>query len=447
MIYLLLIMSIVFLFLNLIITKRDFLHPGNVIISLFLIYKGMLVLGQHYYKIEVETGLIYVFLIFYMIIMILSTISEAIFRQKYVQSNLEYIEIHKVILYVFLIVQFLWLYQRMQYVGSLVTNVFGGYTSFFDMADKHQHYLKFLAPFISVNISTHYIFLKFNPLIMALSYYIIYVAVNNFVVGHKVGIEKILVLFNLIVFYLSSGSRGNLFRLLTFIAFIYIYLKFKENPKVMNLSVKSISKIVVFSILSVVGLLSSSYLVGRDIDYADVGILSYIFVYTAAPLLNLNNYIRDLYGTSGETEFFGEQTLAGIYSYLEQLTGDSKYKVISITEFLPFTFSDNGHPLGNVYTTFYMFIYDLGLNGVAIFSAIMMTYYIITYKMLTNTRKKIRFSVSLIIFAYLINDLIMLPFSNRFFESVAGIAFARFLISIIIIAIASRYFVKYHKVN
>lgn len=446
--YLLLTMTIIFLFLNLIITKKDYMHPGNIVIGIFLIYKIFLILGQEYYKIKVEVGLVYTFLIFYTIIMLISILSESIFKHKYIETNLEYIEIKKMILYGFILVQFVWIYQRLQLVGDIVNYVYGGYTSFFDMADKHQHYLKNLAPFITPNVKTDYLFLDLTPLIMAFSYYVVYVVVNNFVLGYKSGVDKLLIIFNLVIYYLTSGSRGNLFKIITFIFFIYIYLKIKENPKVINLSIKSILKIFTYLILTVVILLSSNYLVGRDIDYENVGgIFSYIFIYTAGPLLNLNNYIRDTKSIIGGTDLFGQQTLAGMYSILEKLTGDSKYKVINITEFLPFTTSDNGYPLGNVYTTFYMFIYDLGFLGVAIFSAIMMMYYIITYKVLTNSRQKIRFNATLIIFAYLFNDLIMLPFSNRFYESVMGTAFVKFVISMILIAIVSRYFVKYHKIK
>ena len=97
-----------------------------------------------------------------------------------------------------------------------------------------------------------------------------------------------------------------------------------------------------------------------------------------------------------------------------------------------FVKSANGLPTGNVFTTFYMFFYDFTYFGIIPLVSVIALYFVPTYSRILGTEyceKKYLFDYRLFIYAYLFNDVIMLIFSNRFFESVITVGFLRFLIT------------------
>lgn len=99
----------------------------------------------------------------------------------------------------------------------------------------------------------------------------------------------------------------------------------------------------------------------------------------------------------------------GISQYLYQLD-------------LPFL-KHNGLNTGNVYTTFYQFYYDFGYDGIVPLMAIIALYFSCAYRKIYNNKP-----FTIIIYAYLFNDLIMLIFSDRFYETVASIGFVKHLL-------------------
>lgn len=435
MLYAMFIMTLMFLFLNLSITKKDYFHPTNIIMILFTLYQFFLVLGSDYYKVDIISETFYVFAIFYVVVTLLTLLSKSLFPNKYTffTEKLEYVRIPTSIIYIFIFVQLMFIYQQYQLTSEVVSYVYGGAESISDTIEKFQHYTKFLSPYVDLRIENYYLLVRWAALIVALTYYLIYVGINNYFVTGRIPLWNVIVIFNFTLYLLTSGSRSPIFRLVTFILFIYIYLKIKTNPN-FKINAKFVMQAIFYSIILVVFSFLSLSLMGRAFDTEEISILSYIFIYTAAPIQNLNMYLRDNYDSFGD-RLFGEQTLAGIYNYIYSVTGDEDYKVLSLTEILPFNVSDNNLELGNVYTTFYMFIYDHGLTGVLMFSTIIFIYYIFSYSGIVSRRTTSTLSLQVFLYAYLINDLIMLPFSNRFFESVAIAYFAKFLVSAWIIGI------------
>ena len=110
---------------------------------------------------------------------------------------------------------------------------------------------------------------------------------------------------------------------------------------------------------------------------------------------------------------FGELTFIRLINWMGGKLGDSSL----IYELdLPFLSYQN-YNLGNVFTTFYAFIYDFGFMGVVVLTGIMAVVCVWLYNkvnyvdILSN-----RISMYVICYAYLLNDIVMLPFSNRFYE-------------------------------
>ena len=112
-----------------------------------------------------------------------------------------------------------------------------------------------------------------------------------------------------------------------------------------------------------------------------------------------------------------------MYRYIAKLFS-LKINIESISQF---EFS-GGHEIGNVYTMFASPLYDFGYLGVVFVVSVMGIYYGKNYyKIMYSSKSKI-FDYRLFIYAYLINDLIMSFFSNRFFETVCDAPFIKMVV-------------------
>ena len=115
----------------------------------------------------------------------------------------------------------------------------------------------------------------------------------------------------------------------------------------------------------------------------------------------------------------GKSGVSYIYTYLGGKYGISQYLYQLDLPFL----KHNGLNTGNVYTTFYQFYYDFGYDGIVPLMAIIALYFSCAYRKIYNNKP-----FTIIIYAYLFNDLIMLIFSDRFYETVASIGFVKHLL-------------------
>ena len=78
--------------------------------------------------------------------------------------------------------------------------------------------------------------------------------------------------------------------------------------------------------------------------------------------------------------------------------------------------------MGNVYTTFYPFIYDFGFLGVLVLTVIMAVVCVWLYNKVNFVRiSSNRISMYVVCYAYLVNDIVMSPFAARFYENVVNV--------------------------
>ena len=116
---------------------------------------------------------------------------------------------------------------------------------------------------------------------------------------------------------------------------------------------------------------------------------------------------------------FGELTFCRLINWIGSKLGDSSL-VYELD--LPFLSYQN-YNLGNVYTTFYAFVYDFGIAGVVVLTAIMAVACIWLYNRIKSVWiMDANISFCMICYAFLVNDIVMLPFSNRFYETVFNVA-------------------------
>ena len=273
--------------------------------------------------------------------------------------------------------------------------------------------------------------------LMAVSSCFAYLAIYIFM-QKKVLCGKVDLIYstNILLYILLSfmgGGRSEVFRIITAAMFMwYIFYRTKQGN---NFNVKKVLVKFAF-IMSLVSLafIGFVFIVGRtnaDLDFEYI--IMALFIYAGAPIFNLDIYLDNPWQqTHG---LFGEITFIKLINWIGQKFGVSSL----VYEYdLPFLSYQN-YNLGNVYTTFYAFTYDFGLVGVVVLTGIMAAICIWLYNKV-KASSIIEYNISFIVicYAYLVNDLIMLSFSNRFYETIANIGtLCRFVFLYILVHIAN----------
>lgn len=205
------------------------------------------------------------------------------------------------------------------------------------------------------------------------------------------------------------GSRGgSIIAFLSFIIYLLIELGRKSGWKPIN------TKIYIYIFISIIIILIllqvTSFLFQRK--GTENNFFQYISIYIGAEIKNLDIFIRNgLYPVKGD--IWGQQTFYSLIPIFAKIKG-----VTVIKYFLDIPFQMvNGYNLGNVYTTFYSWIYDFGYVGVPILTAVMATLSTIFYCLaIKNKENKYPGAISVIFYGY-IGSLVGLSFfSNKFYE-------------------------------
>lgn len=248
------------------------------------------------------------------------------------------------------------------------------------------------------------------------AYFSIYVFFQKKICNDKFSIIYGSVILLYSIFSLMGGGRSETFRVVT--ACIFIWYFFYRIHKGEHFNIRPVFLKIIF-LLSAVSLffISFIYIVGRsqaDMDFEAVAMS--MFIYAGAPIFNLDIYLQNPW--KQVHGIFGELTFVRFISWLGMKMGDTSL----IYEFdIPFLSYQN-YNLGNVYTTFYPFIYDFGFLGAIILIGIMA----VTCIWLHNKTNFVSISsnglsIYIICYAYLVNDIIMSPFAARFYESIVNV--------------------------
>lgn len=248
------------------------------------------------------------------------------------------------------------------------------------------------------------------------AYMFLYLFFRDRAIYKKTRYFYLLIVTLYIIYSLMGGGRSSTFRLITAMLFLWGYFKEKTggdsfSPSKMLLKVLSIiGMVAVLFVLFVVAVGRTTY--DFDLEY----VITSVFVYAAAPIFNLDIYFenpwKQTYGIWGEMTF-----IRGINWLGSHLDISSWVYALD----LPFL-SYQGYNLGNVFTTFYPFYYDFGFIGVCVLSLFMAIFSLWCYRHMRGYNADEAVTILWIVaYAYLINDLIMLPFSNRFYETIVNV--------------------------
>lgn len=421
--YLLVFSLLLILIFNLLIVNLDYMHPSILFVVPFLVFGVTSILGEEAYKIIFHEETLLVIVSSALIFTFITLLSQTVYKSK---ENLNFplteIIISKKVTLFFIVFFIVTQLAFIKYLEAISLAHFGYSGSLGEMISLYDVMTKFWTEIFSeLNVPIPLLYRIGNPITQGFGYLIVYIFIHNYVATKRIDKLHLLIILLLCLKIILNGSRSPIFRIVTMMLITFYVLYNKQN-NVRRGNIKFLLKsllIVIFSGTFFIALLS---LMGRE---NDLDMFHYIFIYVGAPLVNLDNYLAFRPDGSYAT-IFGEQTFRGLYAYIAKIISDESLIFPTIDQF---TFCNNGLEIGNVYTTFYSFIYDFEYVGFIPLILIIALYYVFTYQRLkTRAIKTNKVHFSLFIYAYLFNDLIMLAFSNRFYTTVLDIGFIKIVI-------------------
>lgn len=272
-----------------------------------------------------------------------------------------------------------------------------------------------------------------RTIVNAGGYWFGYIMINNYFVSRKV--DKTLFLI-VILSGISSyvlGGRNGLVNIFFAVICSYFIISNKKKAFRNNVHGSTILKLLVLIVILLASFESLALLIGRSGFDGATG-LDYLAVYIGAPIKNLDLFLQEY---TGNLPFKQNQTFVYLINWL-----GPKLNLItsSYTLDLPYRTVDNVI-LGNVYTTFYSYIYDYGYFGVAILVPIMGVISQSFYEFLAKS-KIVKFPpMSSLVYTYISSLLVMSFFSNKFYEQFFNVTLLQ---TIIVWWLFKFIFVKYN---
>lgn len=432
MIWLLLLLLIIIVYINYKIVDVDIFNPAVMVSAMFSIFTFFCCLANIYIGIDIENAETIIVITLGM--SIFTIFNYYIYNPPHGISNLQKTKITMPTIWGFwgIICTSAAIYVNYHYIVDFAA-AYGIGGDFFESMVQYKIIMTF-HDIDDILVSSPW----YRGLLLTISssfaYFAIYVFMKKKVINGNFDLIYGTNIFLYILLSLMGGSRSETFRVITAAMFLwYIFYKAKKGT---SFKVKPVL-IKLFLVMSIIVLvfISFIFIIGRtkadmDLEYT----ITAIFIYAGAPIFNLDIYLGNPWQQTHE--IFGELTFYRLINGIGSKFGDSSL-VYELD--LPFLSYQN-YNLGNVYTTFYAFIYDFGFIGVIVLTAIMAAVCVWLYNKVRASRiMENNISFIVICYAYLVNDMIMLPFSNRFYETVVNIGtLYRFIIIYILVCIVNK---------
>lgn len=414
--------SAFFLLCNYLISDFDIFNPSFVfsLINYASLFVCMLLKNE--YKFVLHENTIFVLLCGQIIFTLINFICN-MNRKKSTYKNhvntspaLSYIKIQSEWIVLFIIFELVITYFKIKYIVSISSAVFGSGYSLSEHIGNYNYAIKFMTTeFAKAGIGQNIILKCGTPIYTAFTYILIVVILNNYILIKKIDkLGSIAIVFS-IALSVIDGSRSEAVRRITAAIAAGIILSNWSKGSHKKGNIKLIIKILFITIVILILILSTRSWIGRSTTY-DTTWYRAVFPYFGAPIVNLDIYLNSY--NKFHSNMWGEQTFYALLNYI-----GTKFKIKNLVYdlHLPFLLS-NGISTGNVYTMYYMYIEDFGYLGILPLTSIVAVYYIFTYKKITNLYNKTGpLNMSFLIYIYMFNSLIMLLFSNRFYEQLLNI--------------------------
>ena len=351
-------------------------------------------------------------------------------RSGYEQDDHEVLpfEIEKWKLTFFIILQLLTL---VGYILFMNSNMIGG-----NLAAKIYYYRSQTADYGKVISIPRY--LSFFRLVSsAIGYCLAYVLAYNMI--NKFNKNNLLVFINLVLsLFLEGilGARGGMFNFI--VAFFGAYFLLGNKYNRINISFKLLVRILIIGI-AIIALLP---ILGNALGRSSIKGAAYdTAMYFSGSLINLDTFVR----TTTNIKF---PHISVFYGLLTDLSGIISKEFIT-SQKIPTRWNYiNGNSLGNVYTAFSSYWYDMGWFGVILYSmlsAIIM--HSIAKTAQRKTYRKNQLSISMILYSYFIPCILFSFFANRFYAQLFSLFFLKLIVAIFAVKIFIERFSFFSKSN
>lgn len=431
MIYVLLFGSFAFSILNYRLGDFDLFNPSFLFCFIFTCASFVCFLGKTAFDITLHLETITVIFVGELIFTLIFCFFKAKIKKTFYcreKKELKVIHVHNLFSLFIIILQLLAIFFFIKYLKNISILYDDTNRSLSELISLYDTMTKFwIDTFNNLNVSVPFLYRIANPITGAASYLYVYIIVNNYMAKKSINPLHIIIVFLNCILILLNGSRSPLLRVITmFVVLFYILSLWTCKAKKHDIKFA----IKLFFVVIVIGIFFILLLKIMRANKATNNIFKYLFIYLGAPIVNLDNFILKTLPKINPL-IFGEQTFRPLYNYVGKIFHVSG---LSFNGYSPFVFSSNGIEIGNVFTCFCSMLYDFGFYGIFPLTFLIAFYYVFTYlTLLNNRRTSSKVNLKLFFYAYLFNDLLMLFFSNRFYETVLDAPFIKlFIVSILI---------------
>lgn len=422
MIYLYFIILLLLLITSFIINKKDYISPAFIFTFGFF-FQGIWVLLFHkQWNLDMHLNTFLVITLGVAEFILVNYLVKMFFKKKYKDSDKTNIVLKPIrISYILEVLFFIFiLCAGAVYLYYVVRAVHGNFSSIgaiknaisaYDSLTKFSDDIDKL-PFIVNNI---------NFAVVAAGYWFLYVVINNFLAEKRVRAIEILITLGAIASSMLCGSRTPVFMMIVAGVSYYFVLYFKKKNYQNIFKKKTFIIVACLGVSFILLFAPLAKLLGREVK---MGSFEYLSIYCGAQVKNLDSFLQEN-NYLFKNEFLGSQTF---HSALQ--TVGSKLPFLGVNEYrmdLPFR-RVNGIELGNVYTTFYAFIYDFGYLGLFVLVLIMGLISGFVYEHIIRMKNLDKIKMSILIYGVIFGCLALSFFSDKFYEDIFSMGFVKKII-------------------
>lgn len=426
MIFLLTLFLVFFTLINFILSKYELINPAVIFCSIFSLFSISCLL------VHLFTGLFEIENVLTVIVLLIGPIIFTFFnflfavkisnkKNRKIHFSSSILDFNFALKVIALFLQFSVLYGLYKYVCDFasiygVQGTFSEKLAFYDLITKFSTDIRLKMPmYVAVG----------NVFTRAICYILIYSFVLKICFKKKFDLIIFLIIILNAATSLMSNGRTEILRILTTLVFMFAFFEMLKNSTI-NFKISLIYKFLFIAVFAVLSLSFLREILGRETyDFFKV-----IFGYMGAPIKNLDFYFSQQW--SSDEKIFGTMTFQKFWNWI-----GLKFDIPKLvyTPDLPFIYFNNFR-MGNVYTTYYPYYYDFGISGCLIILIVISVYYLATYyKLKTTSLFDIsKINIKVILYFYLLNDLLMSSFGARFTDTIVNINFFRFMIFLSIFA-------------
>ena len=415
MIYLMLILLIVITIISLIVDKGDILSPAFIFSGVFVFSTIWLVVFANTWSFELHSNTFTVILsgviIFVLTCFLREKFDYSIKNKHKVlprSNTLLPIDISNWKMLIFIMLEaftiFYSTYLKLQFAGGSFLTLFATMSSYRASVLIYGAEAAVFPKWLNL----------LNSIVTSGGYWFGYVFANNYVLKKKISILPLVSFLLCLLGTVFTTSRGGTFDYLIALVVYFVLLYRVKNNSRRKTSFKTIFKIIIILFLFVISLQSIGNLIGRG---SEENVADYLARYCGAEIANLDTYLNNKNASSNN--IWGSQTFIYVIRWVGSKIGLSN---TSYDLDLPFI-KINGKNLGNVYTTFYPYIYDFGFLGLIFLTMLMALICAGIYKKTLKCQFDYRPNRYILLYGFILPTIAMSFFSNKFYEKLFNPSF------------------------